>query len=174
MTTPEKLRRRQRIEGLLLIGIGLIMIVQQQYWQHQRDAQIGKDAKQDKVLAQAVKKNTELTECLAQLTVQINENTGDVRVASQERDAANREQWNALADVFNQRVLEHINESPWQTLRGQQFRYWHDRFNAEEIDLAQARKDNPPPEFSDFCPKVAGTDVTKAEEKANNAAKADK
>jgi hypothetical protein len=30
------------------------------------------------------------------------------------------------------------------------------------------RKDNPIPEFRDFCPKVAGTEVTKSEEEANN------
>jgi hypothetical protein len=39
MTTPERLRRRQRIEGTFLIIIGVLMLVQALYFQHQDNVQ---------------------------------------------------------------------------------------------------------------------------------------
>lgn len=39
MTTPERLRRRQRIEGTFLVIIGIFMLVQFQYFQDKDEAQ---------------------------------------------------------------------------------------------------------------------------------------
>lgn len=39
MTTPERLRRRQRIEAACLIVLGIGMVVQTAYFNHQQDAQ---------------------------------------------------------------------------------------------------------------------------------------
>lgn len=130
MTSPERLKRRQLIEGALLILLGIGMIVQTAYFQNQDD-------KQKACIAKAVS----------------DQNTAFAARA----DIAERQ--TELQKLYLDPMTEAarlVQEDPQKALDPEEQK----RLNAELVDglltyekeivkLQQEREDNPVPEFSD-------------------------
>lgn len=75
MTTPERLRRRQRIEGTLLVILGVIMLIQFNYFQ-------GQDEKQRECLFQVVQSQNQVLSLRGELARQDSEINADESAAT--------------------------------------------------------------------------------------------
>lgn len=75
MTTPERLRRRQRIEGLILIAIGVFSLLQFNYFH-------GQDDKQRACLADVVREQNEVLTLRGDLSKQDSDINADESAAT--------------------------------------------------------------------------------------------
>lgn len=117
MTTPERLRRRQRREGFAVIVIGLGLIFQQWYFGNRAD--------------DAAQANAATNECIARQFSKLS------AVLSARSDLAQRES-NAVADVLVTAANATNGDQVAAALR---------RYDRERRAIAKARKDNPLPKF---------------------------
>ena len=148
MTTPERLKRRQMVEGALLVIIGIIMIIQQ-------TVQSNKDEEQDRATEVAVNQNAALTKCLAEVVQVLTESNSIRSDAAQARDDAELAKEAAMSVVIRGRVTQGINRNNEILQAAREWQNQYMRWVKESNDLNAARDANPPPEFSDFCPRVA-------------------
>lgn len=156
MTPLDRAKCVQYLQAGALIVIGIIMVIQQQYWQHRETVNDAHDAKQDKMMAQQVARNTSLIGCVARLTVQITESTAERSAIAGRRDAAEGLKDDALALLVQDRVINQIATSDDVQKYGADFLFYHRLKKMEDKNLATERRDNPTPEFHDYCPKIAG------------------
>ena len=139
MTTPERLRRRQLIESAFIIVIGLGMLVQQQYWQHQRANQDAKDARQDQQTTEAVELNSNLTSCLEAWARAQSDSAAKVREATVAREEADQRVKDAV-------IGKSGSDSPEAIAANAELKVLIAQLN-------KVREENPPPALEDFCNK---------------------
>lgn len=110
---------------------------------------------------ETVARNTVLTQCLSRLAVQITTNTALRSEAAERRDESLLASKRALRELIRLRVIEQVSDSPQVRQVAEQYMVQTQRFIEASLELEKARSENPPPEFKDFCPKVAGTGKAK-------------
>lgn len=126
MTTPERLRRRQRIEGTFLVVIGVLMLLQFQYFQHQ-------DAKQRACLVDIVAEQNDAMSRRGDIASQ------DATVNAEESTATRT----LIVDVFAAKSREEAQaafaaaQEKWVAV------------DKRRQQVAAARRSNPIPDFPD-------------------------
>lgn len=111
---------------------------------------------------ETVSRNTVLTQCLSRLAVQITTNTALRSEAAEARDESLLASKRALRELIRLRVIEQVDNSEQVRQVAEQYMVQTQRFIEASEELDKARAENPPPEFKDYCPKVAGTGTEKA------------
>lgn len=104
MTTPERLKRRQLIEGAMLIVIGLLMIVQSWYFNGQGREQRECLAENFAALSEALEVRSELTD--RETAAARRFNTAELRVDSDEEYLAELQRYSDEIDAVRRERKE--------------------------------------------------------------------
>lgn len=150
MTTPERLRRRQHIIEVM-VGVTLAVVGIGMVWQNHTNEVYRRE--QDRKIEAAVYQNTIINKCLSKLAMEITETTSVRSEATVSRDKSDLAKEKAMSIVMRERVQRGTYSSSEILEAAKQWQYQYKKWEKESYELEAARNRNPPPDFSDYCPK---------------------
>ncbi len=132
---------------VLVIGF-IVNIVYTNLNDHQQNKKI------EAAQVDSVERNTALTECIAKWAKKNSEVSALRSEATEKRDKALVASKTALSHLIDLRIIKHVNDSPAVQKVAREYMKQTKNYVDASMDLNRIRRDNPIPEFEDYCKTV--------------------